>query len=256
MKLPLGQTDGNGGMLWMGMWLPETERHFAGMMRDKSKTGIVRGRGTYQKHKLDMAMRHFDVAMGNIPPLHPRRVAVDIGAHVGLWSVWLIRLFTHLVAFEPIPLHARLFRLNVPGHVAEDERGIIGTYELHECALGDRTGTVAMNVPADTTGNATVAEGNGRDANVFDVPLRRLDDYGLPVADFIKIDVEGYELSVLRGAAETIKRCRPIMVLEQKGNDEKLYRHKRNEGLAFCVEELGMARLGEYGGDHILGWAQ
>lgn len=236
-----------GGTFFMGMWMPATERHFIGMMKDHSKVGVVRGRGTYQKHKLDLAMKRV--------PLDRRRVAVDIGAHVGLWSVWLIRLFERVEAFEPVPLHAKLFTMNVPGKVDPDET--VGNYWLHQVALGDREGTVGINVPSHTTGNATVAEGgNERAATVTDVKMITLDSLNLPIVDFIKIDVEGYELQVLRGAAETIKRCRPYLVVEQKGNDEKLYRRERNEGLRFCLHELGMKSLGEYAGDHILGWPE
>lgn len=46
------------------------------------------------------------------------------------------------------------------------------------------------------------------------VELRNLDAYGLPRVDFIKIDVEGMETDVLVGAAETIARCKPAMMIE------------------------------------------
>ncbi len=58
---------------------------------------------------------------------------------------------------------------------------------------------------------------------------------------FIKIDVEGFELPVLEGAVETIQRCRPLMLVEQNGNDEVHFGRPRNEATAF-LESLGMRR--------------
>ena len=51
----------------------------------------------------------------------------------------------------------------------------------------------------------------------MDVQLRPLDDFGITGVDFIKIDVEGHEVEVLKGAAQTIEQSRPVVLTEVKG---------------------------------------
>jgi FkbM family methyltransferase len=212
-----------------GVWLPDTEQHFVEMMlHNKKRTRVVDGKHTYQYHKLEAAMAF-------VPP-ERRRVAVDIGAHVGLWSMWLVKLFGHVHAFEPVAHHAVLFAWNVPA----------ANVTLHRVALGERAGAVSLTVPPEQTGNAHVA-GDG------EVPMLRLDSLRLARVDFLKIDVEGYELPVLRGAEQTLRRCKPIMVVEQKGNDAKFYGQPRNAAAGW-LKTLGARDLQTISGDHIMGW--
>jgi FkbM family methyltransferase len=90
-------------------------------------------------------------------------------------------------------------------------------------ALSDRNGDATLNVPSignvALTGWASLGEPGLEKADRIDsvaVPCRRLDSLGLeelPV-DFIKIDVEGHELAVLRGGATCISRWRPWFIIE------------------------------------------
>ena len=225
-----------------GVWLPAGEVHLRAMLLNRSKTGPVDGKTTYQLHKLRAAMAY--------QPKDRRRVCLDIGAHVGLWSMHLVKLFAALHAFEPVPRHAEIFPHNVAAR----------NVTLHRVALGARTGTVSLAVPADCTGNAQVLDarlvrrGSGAARDIWHgVPMRTLDSFGLVRADFVKIDVEGYELPVVQGARETLLRCRPNLVLEQKGN-EAAYGQAPNAALDY-LRDLGMTPLCKpIGGDWILGW--
>ncbi len=80
-----------------------------------------------------------------------------------------------------------------------------------------------------------------------------LDSYGFGQVDFIKIDVEGYELPVNQGAVETLRRCRPIVVIEQKGNDTAVYGGRTNEALE-RLRGLGARELKVISGDYVMGW--
>jgi FkbM family methyltransferase len=132
------------------------------------------------------------------------RIAVDVGGHIGTWSQHLVKKFEHVHAFEPVPLFRQCFEKNVQSR----------NYTLYACALGSVNGKVRMKIdPADTGGTHVdpVAEAG-------DTVLRRLDDFELQDVDFIKIDAEGFEGQIVEGSRDTIRRCKPCIVVEQKSH--------------------------------------
>lgn len=245
------------GTLVGGVWMPKTETHLVDMMiRNPKHNRVVDGKATYQYHKLEAALKH----------VKQRRVAIDIGGHVGLWSMWLAKQFEHVHAFEPVPEHRALFELNVD----------MSRCTLHPVALGEKAGTVDIEVPAETTGNAHVAIGGKRHSGTRHVEnpdvqsvtrgveMVRLDEYafdlhydaggtGMPdMVDFIKIDVEGFERAVVAGAEQLIRRSRPIIVVEQKGNEDNYGEAK--DAAATLLQSWGMKPIKVMAGDWILGW--
>jgi FkbM family methyltransferase len=201
-------------------------------MTGKEKRLENGGTLTYQYRKLDYAL-------GRVARRRLEGCAVDIGAHCGLWSMWLARYFARLEAFEPVDALADIWPYNVPQSNAT----------LHRVALGERLGRVSMKTPPACTGNSRVMPGE-----IGDVPMVTLDSLALRDVAFIKIDVEGYELPVVMGARETILENRPIIVLEQKGRDKIDYAMIEHAALKY-VTSLGMTSYHCIGGDHILGWA-
>lgn len=135
---------------------------------------------------------------------------VDVGANVGIYSAIALQRRRWVAAFEPVPEEAaRLHRMI-------DTRGIV-----HQVALSDRCGKAILHVPyAEHAGAVTTR--SSLEANVdtdlphrdIEVEVATLDSFGLSEIAFIKIDVEGHELSVLRGAVETINRSRPNLLVE------------------------------------------
>ena len=152
-------------------------------------------------------------------------------------------------------MHGDLFGRNV----AQDN------VSLHRVALGERQGMVSITVPPDQTGHAHVADGARRHEQrgghlspdrwhrIGAVPIVTLDSFDLGPVAFIKIDVEGYELPVLKGARETLLRCQPILVVEQKGNDASVYGGRHSEAVHW-LRSLGARDLEVISGDHIMGW--
>lgn len=232
------------GQLVGGVWMPKTETHLVDMMiRNPKGNTIVDGKATYQFKKLTEALGH----------VRNFNTAIDIGAHVGLWSMWMVKKFSHVHAFEPVPDHAALFEVNVDMRKAT----------LHRIALGDKTGTVDLEVPLETTGNAHVAIGKRHSGTrhvehpdlqtvAKGVPMMPLDDLGIRDVGFIKIDVEGFELNVVKGAERTIRECQPIMVVEQKGNDDN-YGHQKDAAV-HLLQRWGMRPIKVLAGDWIMGW--
>lgn len=125
-------------------------------------------------------------------------VFVDVGANVGAYSLRAAASGMRVFAFEPNTMNVKILKRNV-----ELNRLSI---ELAECALGAENG-VARLTPNGAVSRITE---NGE----MEVPIHTLDSYDLPAADLMKVDVEGYELEVLKGARKTLERHHPAMMVE------------------------------------------
>lgn len=209
-----------------GVWLPDHEQHLIDWMEHPKNRTLIDGKITYQWGKQMAAMalvRRFGVA-------------VDVGAHCGLWSMHLVKRFAQVHAFEPVAEHRACFEKNVQ---ADNAR-------LYPYALGEAEGSCAIETPQGSSGGSFVVKGG-------EIPVKRLDGFDLPEVDFLKIDCEGYELFVLRGAEEMLKRCRPAIIVEQKPNRPDRYGLKQTEAVQY-LEKLG-ARLRQiYSGDYLMSW--
>lgn len=134
---------------------------------------------------------------------------VDVGANIGAFLEDFVALAPHgeHIAFEPIPEHAASLAQRFP-----DVRVL-------ECALSDKVGEVTFfHVPNRDAWSGLKRQNYPDNAEPVEitVDLKRLDDIvgGEKRVDFIKIDVEGAEYEVLKGAVETLKRCHPTLLFE------------------------------------------
>ena len=75
-----------------------------------------------------------------------------------------------------------------------------------------------MNIKSENTGATHVSN---KINNSNKVELKKLDEYEFKNIDFVKIDVEGFENQVVLGAEDTLKRNKPIIIVEQKGFSER-----------------------------------
>lgn len=210
-----------------GVWLPDHEKH---MIEWMDKNGeMVEGRGTYQIKKLRAALGY----------VNNWRVAVDVGAHVGFWSMHLVKRFSAVIAFEPIAEHRTCFLSNVRG----------GVMVLNSCALGDMTGSVKLTVPEGSSGGTHISGGGN-------IPMRTLDSFELVDVDFVKIDCEGYEDKVIEGARKTLLEWKPVVIVEQKDHIMKANfgtpagKHPAVE----LLQQMGAQVQKVISGDYILTW--
>ena len=142
-------------------------------------------------------------------------VVVDIGAHIGSYTYCLCKLIGpegHVVAIEPLPDLAKMLtravsHLHLP-------------VTVYNCALSSKEGEADLSVPVMNGGRAagfaTLESRDFKNGKSYHVKLRRLDDICKDHPgrlSFIKIDVEGHELEVLRGGVETLAR-RPNLLIE------------------------------------------
>lgn len=151
-----------------------------------------------------------------IPPLVPqdrRRVAVDVGANNGVTTCIMAGLFGHVHAFEANP------RL-----VGELIAGAPANVQVHGMAVSSQAGEALLNVPVS---DGVTLEGwasmeapllaKFEHLNHIRVETQTLDSFDFSEVGLLKIDVEGHELAVLAGAASTIRRCLPWLIIEALG---------------------------------------
>lgn len=211
---------------WRGLWLADDEHHLPQLMAATGETND--GMPTYQLHK-------YQRVMTLVRP--ERRRAVDIGAHVGLWSRNMCLDFAAVDAFEPVEEYRLCWKANMRGRPH---------CTLHSIALGAKHQNVAMYARPGMTVDTHVVPGD-------DVIMRPLDRFGLIDVDLIKIDVEGYEVAVICGAERTIRDYKPAMVVEQKAGLATRY----GFGPLAAVELLqtwGATLRCEMQGDYFLSW--
>lgn len=130
--------------------------------------------------------------------------AIDIGAHVGLWSKDLAGVFKKVYAFEPMPKMIECYEKNV----LEQYKNVT----LYKCALGHKEGFVHMDFTDNNTGNTHV----NMNITGGETEMKTLDSFQFTGIDYIKIDAESFEEYVLRGATQTILINKPVITIEQK----------------------------------------
>jgi FkbM family methyltransferase len=132
-----------------------------------------------------------------------RGLAIDVGANMGIWSYKLSKLFAGVEAFEPIPECAAA----IETYGAKNIR-------VHREALSAIAGEFELNIPVSLGTAFATFNDIGDEHNSIMVATRTLDSYPFRDVSFIKIDVEGWELDVIRGSESTIARECPIMIIE------------------------------------------
>ncbi len=127
-------------------------------------------------------------------------LAVDGGAHRGIWTRPMLKSFKEVWAFEPVP---SLFSM-----LPEGSTNILG-------ALG--LGGVAGLSPGPENDGQWHLDLDGEGETI----VHTLDSFELPNCGFLKLDVEGYEYFALKGAEETIRKHRPVIMIEENGLCER-----------------------------------
>jgi FkbM family methyltransferase len=127
---------------------------------------------------------------------------LDIGAWVGTWTMKINPFCGRVIAFEPDPLHYECLVQNVPEEV-----------ETHQLAVGNDKKMISLSEDNFTQAKRVVGEGN--------IPMVTIDSLNFTDVDLIKIDVEGYEMQVLKGADKTLENVKYLMI--ELNNNSKKY---------------------------------
>jgi len=144
----------------------------------------------------------------------PSKVFLDIGAHVGTYTISIAHAFKHTYAFECNP---KVF-CYLAGNIAL--RDLTDKVSPYSYALGDKAGSLEYHIRSEDGGGNGLKILDETDAErpKLKVDVRTLDSFQLSDIGCIKIDVEGFEKEVLMGARDTLKRNGyPPIVFESWG---------------------------------------
>jgi FkbM family methyltransferase len=156
--------------------------------------------------------------------IKPDFVCLDLGANLGIFTKHLSRLSSQVISIEPMRETFSFLKNNVRE---------LPNVTLHNAAVSDHLGTVSMECPNIYEAHIVADSG--------DIPCITVDSLNLPRIDFIKVDVEGHELPVIKGALTTISRHRPMWLIESNW-DSPLFDQMQMLGYSCYIEDSGSLR--------------
>ena len=151
----------------------------------------------------------------------PETDSIDIGVYRGVYSYEMAKYSKFVHAFEPNPIIFKDIEISL--------KKIIKNIKFYNFALSNKEGLVSLKVPIRNKnynknnyeeyfqmGRASIHTDNIMDEiESFDVETKKLDSFNFPnEISFIKIDVEGHEFEVIKGAENTIKKNKPVLLVE------------------------------------------
>ncbi len=143
----------------------------------------------------------------------PGKIIYDVGGGIGFYALAAVRSGARVFTFEPDPTNFACIESNARVN------GLADRLDLLRAAAFSRTGTMLME-PSDRRhghGHAHAKEiWDSKSADVFEAPCTTLDDFARahPLPDLVKIDVEGCEAEVLKGADWLLREVRPAILCE------------------------------------------
>jgi FkbM family methyltransferase len=144
----------------------------------------------------------------------PGTTAVDAGANIGLFTIPLARAVGSagtVLAFEPSPENVQRLRRNIALNA-------LNNVAVYGAALAETCGRAWLRIERDPAYHALLPVGSEQQDGVVEVDIIRLDDAwisaGRPLVSVVKVDVEGSEARVLRGAEALLEACRPTILIE------------------------------------------
>lgn len=163
-----------------------------------------------------------------------KRIAVQAGGNCGVWPRELSMHFEWVYTFEPDPdnFHCLVRNATQPNIVK------------FQAALGNEHKTISMVVNLKNAGSLYMHESTGS------IPVLKVDDLNLPACDFLELDLEGYEIFALRGAEETIRKYRPVLMIEHKRHAERY--GERPEAVLEFLTKLGYKTICRLNSDLLL----
>ena len=138
-----------------------------------------------------------------------QKISLDVGANLGLFTYFLQKHSKEVFAFEPNPYPLRyLYSL------VENNTSVL------PIAIGNEDRIIELNIPKNRKGwssNGASLKNIGINSGIkLDVICKKIDSLSYENVGLIKIDVEGFEIEVIKGALRTINKCKPNMIIENE----------------------------------------
>lgn len=168
------------------------------------------------------------------------RTFVDVGANTGVFTIFAAKANPELnvVAVEPHPSNYQRLQKNI----ALNRLTTVTTFPF---ALGQSKTTIPFTIPADDSLSTTASVNEAFATHFHNTPQKRVDveqvtlddllsGYHVTSSDLIKIDVEYYELEVLKGSEKTLSEARPLMLVEILDHNTLMHHSPEMRG---CISE-------------------
>jgi FkbM family methyltransferase len=144
-----------------------------------------------------------------------RTLAVQAGGNVGVWAAHLAKQFARVVTAEPDKTNYECLLRNVPENVRPIRAG-----------FGAEAGFVGLTLVQGNAGAHYIGCAGS-------IPIITVDSLDLPACDLLILDIEGSEPAALKGAEQTIRKYKPVIMFEEKGLSERYYGIPRGTAEAF-----------------------
>lgn len=200
----------------MGFGMLDTTRAYGLTFHLPARDSIVgaslREYGEFARPELDLLTAYLRHRPGSF---------LDVGANIGAFAVPIARMFGQnaVVAFEANASIAMLLSANAAVNGIDNLRA-------RHLAIGEREQVVRFPVPdlAQAVNFGAIGLGQTRDAPLEPVLMMPLDQCAPSNVSVVKIDVEGYEPQVIEGAADLVRRQKPVFLIEASENTEQAAR--------------------------------
>lgn len=151
---------------------------------------------------------------------------VDIGAHVGISVHHWAKFFKKITAFEPMKDHYDCLKRNTEN---------LKDLELHNIAVSNTEGKLFGSYrTTKNSGSFQLLDSDYKQPNkktprkLYEIMVKPLDSFEFKNLNLLKIDVEGWEFEVLKGSVNTIKKHKPVLLVEFTGGESKKSLHRYN----------------------------